>query len=87
MLIAVVELSLSIWLIRATPARVAGSQVRVSWNGRRLDGDVSHWPTGESSHRLASMPAFGGTPDENLRANRTVGKVENDPKPTGGVGK
>ena len=26
------------------------------------------------------MPAFGGTPDENLRADRTVGKVENDPK-------
>src|SRR6476646_7757797 len=35
------------------------------------------WPTGESSHSVASMPAFWGTPDEIFRADRTDGNVEN----------
>jgi hypothetical protein len=28
---------------------------------------------------VANAPAFGGTPDQNCRAGRTVGNVENDP--------
>jgi hypothetical protein len=39
--------------------------------------DFVLWPTGESSHPVASVPAFWGTADENFRADRTAGNVEN----------
>jgi hypothetical protein len=38
------------------------------------------WPKEESSQLVASERAFGGTPDQNCRAGRTVGNVENDPQ-------